>query len=286
MPINIVDGGDLRISSVIATLYGPPGIGKTTYALTANNPLLLDFDRGAHRADGRHGKAVAPVAQWQDVSGLKPADLDGYDTIIVDTIGTLLDSLAANIVAKDSKMGYAGNLNLQGYGKLKADFARWLGFLRSIGKDIVFLAHCTEQRQPDGSTVDRIKAVGASRDEVYQQSDIIGRLSINGKDRVVSFDPTEHSYAKNCGLPDQLVLPPADACDALGVLLTEAKERIGHEPAAQAANIMAPQSVPSLSLRQSARPTLGNVYRSASWTKGCHGRTLRPKCSARHKRNT
>lgn len=227
MPLNIVDGASLKVAGIITTIYGPPGVGKTTLAMTAARPVLLDFDRGAHRAAGRAGKSIAPVSSWGDIVGLKADDLEDYDTIIVDTVGTMLDSMAASIIANDAKMGVGGNLSLQGYGRLKTQFAAWLGYLRSLGKDIVIIAHCTEARQPDGSMVDRIKAVGSSRDEVYQQSDLIGRIAVEGGQRVLSFDPTEHSYAKNCGLPKVPVLDPAEQPELLAQIITSAKDMMG-----------------------------------------------------------
>jgi replication-associated recombination protein RarA len=40
----------IESAGMVALIYGDPGIGKTTLANTAPNPLLLDFDRGAHRS--------------------------------------------------------------------------------------------------------------------------------------------------------------------------------------------------------------------------------------------
>lgn len=39
-------------------LYGSPGVGKTTLALSAPNPVLLDFDRGISRVRSNHRKAT------------------------------------------------------------------------------------------------------------------------------------------------------------------------------------------------------------------------------------
>ena len=49
-------------------LYGDPGVGKTTLGFTAENPLLLDFDEGKHRAANR--RDAVPVSSWSDVAGI------------------------------------------------------------------------------------------------------------------------------------------------------------------------------------------------------------------------
>ena len=45
---------DLIYQGLNILIYGDPGIGKTTLANTAPNPLVLDFDRGSHRASHRY----------------------------------------------------------------------------------------------------------------------------------------------------------------------------------------------------------------------------------------
>ena len=35
-------------------IYGSPGVGKTTLALSAPDPILLDFDRGVSRVRAEH----------------------------------------------------------------------------------------------------------------------------------------------------------------------------------------------------------------------------------------
>ena len=39
-------------------IYGSPGVGKTTLALSAPDPILLDFDRGVSRVRAEHRKAT------------------------------------------------------------------------------------------------------------------------------------------------------------------------------------------------------------------------------------
>jgi hypothetical protein len=66
-----------------------PGIGKTSLAFTADNPLLLDFDQGAHRAPNRKDIVRSPVGRRR---GITADDLSCYNTVIVDTAGRALDA--------------------------------------------------------------------------------------------------------------------------------------------------------------------------------------------------
>lgn len=50
---------------VILVIYGQPGCGKTSAAVTAENPLLIDTDRGYDRACLRVDTLEA--MNWQDI---------------------------------------------------------------------------------------------------------------------------------------------------------------------------------------------------------------------------
>lgn len=39
----------LPMKNLLVVIYGQPGVGKTSLAFTAENPVLLDFDRGVER---------------------------------------------------------------------------------------------------------------------------------------------------------------------------------------------------------------------------------------------
>lgn len=198
----------LLVSHLVVTLYGAPGIGKTSLAFTADAPLLLDFDRGAHRAANR--KDTVQVGSWAEVADISAKDLEPYKTIVVDTVGRALDQLAASLIAADPKMGApSGGLSLPGFGALKASFSAWLGRLRLMGKDVVLIAHADEQRQGD-AVIERLDAQGASRTEVYKVSDAMGRLHATTAGRVLAWDPTEAAFGKNpAGLRAEVVPPPA-----------------------------------------------------------------------------
>ena len=227
MALKIVRSSDpIRVERLNVVIYAQPGIGKTSLAFTADAPLLLDFDRGAHRA--AHRKDSVQVSAWADVTGITEDDLSSYKTVIVDTAGRALDALTADIIRRDPKKGRGGALSLQGYGSLKAEFGAWLKHVNSMGKDVVLIAHMDEQRNGD-EIIERLDVQGGSKGEIYKAADAMGRISIvNGK-RMLLFSPTDAAFGKNPGQLDPLAVPSADSPDFdgfLGGVIGKIKDRL------------------------------------------------------------
>src|SRR5512146_2726453 len=102
MALKITKAADpIIVERLNIVIYAQPGIGKTSLAFTANAPLLLDFDKGAHRAANR--KDIVRVDSWAYVLSITADDLAQYATIIVDTAGRSLDALSADIIRRDPK---------------------------------------------------------------------------------------------------------------------------------------------------------------------------------------
>ena len=224
MALKIVDGSECKAEQLVAVVYGFPNAGKTTLALTCKNPILLDFDGGVHRAGNKKGKPIVRVKTWADVEGITMDDLEPYDTVIMDTVGTCLDYLSMDISRKNTKHGRGLNLNLQGYGELKNRFSGFLGSLIMAKKDVVLIAHVKEEQKGD-RVVDRIIAPGSSKDAVYQCADIMGKLMISDdKKRYIDFDPSAQAYGKNVGLPLIALPPPGEGDDnAMEKIIFKAK---------------------------------------------------------------
>lgn len=206
MPLRITKASEpIEVKNITVVVYGSPGLGKSTLGFTAEKPLLFDFDHGAYRA-GNRGDTVQ-VENWRDVESISAADLVGYKTIVIDTAGRALDSLALDITSADPKKGNGASLNLQGFGVLKGRYLGWSKLIRSFGLDVVLIAHTDEQRKGDELIV-RLDAQGSSKGEIYKTADLMGQLYLTGGRRVLNFSPTDTAFGKN---PAQF--PPLEVPD-------------------------------------------------------------------------
>jgi hypothetical protein len=206
MALKIVKASEpIKIERINLCVYAPPGVGKTTLAFTADEPLLLDFDKGVHRAANR--KDSVTITSWQDAAGMTADDLAPYRTIVIDTAGRALDFLSADIIRANPKAGRGdGSLTLQGFGTLKSRFGTWMKTLNLFGKDVVLLCHMDEQRSGD-DVVERLDVQGGSKGEIYKSVDAMGRIFIRNKERVIDFSPRENSFGKNPASLEVLPIP-------------------------------------------------------------------------------
>ena len=197
------------VTTIKALIYGQPGLGKTTFALSAPNPVLLDFDSGVHRVNPLHQKDTLQIESWQDcIDELTAGTFSPYTTVIIDTAGKMLDYMGAWLIKNNPKLGKSnGALTLQGYGERKAEFSNFIKRLSTMGKNIIFIAHEKEEKDGDVN-YKRPEVGGSSGNDLYKELDLIGYMEAIGRKRTISFLPQEKYYAKNaCGLNETIELP-------------------------------------------------------------------------------
>jgi phage nucleotide-binding protein len=195
----------MPVNCVNILIYGEPGIGKTSIASTSSKSLLFDTDKGSHRSEFR--KASIRVVDWQKdvVSNIESLEtvLKDYDTIIIDTVDTCLETMGAYLVKQNYKLG---SNKLQYYGALKDEFAKFINMLRTYGKDIIMIAHVKEKDEGDVSKK-RPAITGGTYDKVLQLADMVGfQYSFNNK-RTINFNPTDTNVGKNTANIEVITIP-------------------------------------------------------------------------------
>ena len=203
---------ELSVKATLSVLiYGQPGIGKTTFGVSAPDAVLFDYDGGVQRINGAHQVPTLQPTSWEDTNAaLKEIaeEMPEVKTIVIDTVGKMLDFMSAYIIKNDPKMGMRdGSLSLKGYGVRKTMFVNFIKSLAMMGKNVVFIAHEREERRGE-ETFKRPEIGGSSANDLIKELDLVGYMYAVGKERVITFDPAEYYYAKNtCNLPAAIKLP-------------------------------------------------------------------------------
>jgi hypothetical protein len=200
---------ELNVQTKIkALIYGQAGMGKSTLALSAPSPLMLDFDGGVHRVNYSHQVPTVQITKWEDCEEVLKEDLSAFQTLVIDTGGKMLDYMAEYIVRKNPKMGKSnGSLTLQGFGERKGMFRQFCRQVMVMGKHIIFVAHRDTQKINEDFRYVPLFG-GSSYDDLVTELDLVGYLSATGKKRTITFDPSETNDGKNtCNLPGSMELP-------------------------------------------------------------------------------
>ena len=187
-------------------ISGQAGMGKTTVALSAPKPLLLDFDNGVKRVNMAHldGIDIVQVSSWQDVQQVLQEDLSTYQTIVVDTIGKMMDFIITY------KCG-TRQPQIRDWGGINAEFSWMTRTLSSLNKNVVFVAH--RDTRKDGDDTVFIPALREkSYNSIVTELDLLGYLEMRNENgvqkRTVTFDPTSRNDGKNtCNLPGVMFVP-------------------------------------------------------------------------------
>ncbi|WP_335969770.1 ATP-binding protein [Acinetobacter bereziniae] len=249
MALNIITAEQpLLVQAIIVYLYADPGLGKTSIGFTGDKAISFDFDKGSHRTGELRRGAVVQVQQWADVANLTPNDLAPFNTIVIDTVGAMLESIKTHLMSNSTNRQKDGSLKLKAQGLANNIFKQYVNSLISLGKDVVFIAHASEDQSGD-QIVYRPDLGGKNRNELYRIADIMGYLTTvttgEGKNaRLISFKPSPTHHAKNSGglggdtgevwVPDLKTSPTF-----LADLIKQAKDHINTMSPEQLANMKA-----------------------------------------------
>lgn len=223
-------------------LYGAPGVGKTTLALSAPEPILIDFDRGMSRVKTQHRKTAIFCEKYEDVlADLESPEMKDFQTVIVDTGGSFVSflqdwAMRTNPTVNKQKNGA---ISLKGFGAVKSEFVRFTDHVKSVlNKNIIYVFHNVEQTDKDGNVQQRLMCEGAAKNIVWTPCDFGGYVQMIGEQRVVSFAPEQEFFAKGChGINGKYKIPAlgeSDENDFLTKIFNTAKANIAAENEAYA----------------------------------------------------
>ena len=194
--------------TVLGGIYGQPSLGKSTLALSMPRPLLLDTDGGLHRVQAEYRTDSVPVTSYDDILAVLKEDLSNYDTIVIDTLGKLVDFMCEKASNENPKLLQAdGTFSQKGWGVVKNYFKQLVKDLDRLDKNLIFVAHEKEEKQGDEKYI-RPDVSGSSGKDIIKELDFLGYMEVVGKKRSITFMPSSKVYAKNSlGLDNYVEIP-------------------------------------------------------------------------------
>lgn len=227
---------DFSAKTFMCIISGQPGLGKTTLALSAPEPFLIDTDNGIARVRAEHRCISSSVSSYEELlDDMKSAEYKAAKTIVVDTGGTLVQLMKAWAKKQDRKAASDGRAM---YGVIKQEFDRLCHQIRILDrKHLVVVFHTTEQQKGD-SIQTRLACEGGAKDIVWTPTDFGGHLFMQGNRRVIGFSPADEYFAKGCfgisGVHEIPELRPGMKNTFLTDLFEKAQQRINEEAAVYA----------------------------------------------------
>ncbi len=228
---------DFSAKTFMCIISGQPGLGKTTLALSAPDPFLIDTDNGIARVRAEHRCISSSVDSYEELlDDMKSAEYKAAQTIVVDTGGTLVQLMKEWAKKQNRKAASDGRAK---YGVIKEEFDRLCNQIRSRDKKhLVVVFHTTEQQKGD-SIQTRLACEGGAKDIVWTPADFGGHLFMEGNRRMIGFTPTDEYFAKGCfgfsGVHEIPELRPGMKNTFLSDLFAAARENITAEAAVYSA---------------------------------------------------
>jgi len=224
-------------------LYGAPGTGKTTLALSDGrmgaDTLLIDLEHGVGRTNPLHRlhANVLTASTYEEVlKDLETEQAKASKTVVIDTAGSLVDYLKdwAMRTKNDAKTRTGGFNGLKGFGYVKSELESFVNKIKTVmNKNVVFIFHCDEKADKDGNPIQRLRCEGSFRNTVWTGIDFGAYIQMIGNKRFACFSPEDEFFAKGChGISGHIEIPELDSTkpnDFLARLFSLARKNMQEE---------------------------------------------------------
>jgi hypothetical protein len=166
-------------------LYGPAGVGKSTFGASAPNPIFLQTEDGADVVGAHRFPLAASYDEIENAIGTLAKEKHDYKTVVLDSLDWLEPLIWQRVCATQKVNSIEEIPFAKGY-KFAKDFWRsFLDGLNHLRKNknmaVVMLAHSQVKKfeDPSAEPYDRyqIKLHASGADVCMEASDLIGFAS-------------------------------------------------------------------------------------------------------------
>lgn len=202
----IKSSSDYIDSPISVLLYSEPGNGKTTWAASAPDPLIIDVDSGSLSIALKNVPVLREKYSYDNivelVSALR-ANPELYKTVVIDTVSELQKRWTDAIVQAAHKRNPARHQFIptqQDYNETTIMIRRVVLDLLSINRNVILVAHSIEKQDGnDGPTYIRPNMTPALAGALFGLVDIMTFMKYDARkqERTFYFEATHTILAKH-----------------------------------------------------------------------------------------
>lgn len=194
-------------TTIAMMIYGMPSVGKTTLACSAPNSVIIDFENGLDRVNFAHQIPSVNPTSWEEVNAaIKDVrDHPEIKSVVVDSVDRLMDAALEHVRKINENLFQSdGTPTLKAYGVRKTLYQSFVKQLRDMGRNIIYVAHCIEDKKKVGRdevTYYRPNISKTNAADITTDLDMEGFMFYYNGARVITFDPWGDIECKNsCNL--------------------------------------------------------------------------------------
>lgn len=197
MTIKIYNAREVQQKKILNVLvYGPPGVGKTTFATTAPKPLILSLESGLQSIMNKNVDCVDIANPSEFMEGLGHAVKNDYKTVVIDSLTRYGEMKIHQLVAEDPDMERNSLPTIKHWGQLVTSVKKTIWALQSSEINVILIA--LEKETDDCGLIKRPALTGQLSQAVSGIVDVVGYLQADQKGvRRLSVNPTAKYYAKH-----------------------------------------------------------------------------------------
>ncbi len=129
-------------TTIKGLILGNTNSGKTTLALSAPEPILIDFENGLTRVSKQWQTISMQCKHFSDfLDFLSSKEIKQFKTIVIDPLGEMAEQIKAYVISKDPKLAKDGR---KLYPAIANEFKNVWTILKNKGLSIIFVSHSDE----------------------------------------------------------------------------------------------------------------------------------------------
>jgi hypothetical protein len=144
---------------ILIALHGADGSGKTTFAASAPNPIIIDLEGGSHELDVARAEGITSFDHLINVIRLITRDNQGFETLVIDSLSKVEPMIWS--LFDDPGYGKGPELALVHWRKLTAELDR----AREAGLNVVLIGHAWASPANDPTVVTPYDKMGLRLDK-------------------------------------------------------------------------------------------------------------------------